>query len=98
MSALFVNDGFTIDATIVFADGKVELQFRPPIGDELEQVYSRRLDASDFLASKIVSWRGMGLDAVPVKAENIKRLHAQFWQTLMNTVVNFQTESEIKNS
>lgn len=98
MSALFVNDGYTINATIEFANGKVEVLFRPPVGDELEQVYVGRVDPSDFLASKIVNWRGMGLDGVPVKAENIKRLHAQFWQTLMKTVVNFQTENEIKNS
>ena len=52
--------------------------------------------SSDFLASKIVNWRGMGLDGVPVKAENIAT--ARPVQTLMKTVVNFQTENEIKNS
>lgn len=98
MSALFVNDGYTINTTFQFNNAEIKLEFRPPLSDELDQVFMRRIDPNKFLASKIVSWSGLDLEKTPPTEENIRKLHSAFWNVLSSTISNYPTESSLKNS
>lgn len=94
----FVNDGYTQDAKIEFADGEVLITFRPPLGDELQRMLQGKIDQNKFLESKLVSWSGLGLEDHPPTAENIKRLHSRLWGAILDTICGYNVESDLKNS
>lgn len=94
----FVDDGYSIEAKIKFQDGEIAVTYRPAVGDEVQRLLQGKTDQNVFLASKIVSWSGMGLEAVQPIEANIKRLHSRLWSTLLDTICGYNVESDLKNS
>lgn len=93
----FIDDGYSIEAKIKFQDGEVSVTYRPAVGDEVQRLVAGKMDQSEFLSKKIISWNGLGLEAVQPTVENIKRLHSRLWTTLIDTICGFDVESNLKN-
>lgn len=101
MPAMFVNDGYTIKETIKarvgYWDEDIVVEFRPPVADEMERLVGQKTDGSAFLASKLISWSGNGLEKSQPDLALIKILWSPVWTAILNAVCHYKLEDDLKN-